>query len=71
MAGNNKEAETQEVKGVFLYMRCPSCGAKLHIHARTCFKCGKRYNFNARTGKFIEPVIHGSKNQMTKYTAAQ
>ena len=46
----------------YLYMYCPTCGVKLHIAARICFKCRKAYNFNARTGKFVKVVIHGSQN---------
>jgi len=46
----------------YLYMRCATCGVKLHVEAVTCWKCGNRRNFNAKTGKEVEEVAYGSLN---------
>ena len=45
-----------------LYMKCPTCGVKLHLESSRCWKCGGRYNKNKKTGEIVEPVIYRSEN---------
>lgn len=56
------EQQSQDIKRIYMFRRCPSCGNKLHTCAILCFKCGKRHNYNANTGKW-EDVIYGSENE--------
>ena len=46
----------------YIFRRCPSCTVKLHVNAFLCWKCGKRYNYNANTGQWVNEIVYGSEN---------
>ena len=56
------EKGQQERTRPYLFRRCPSCGVKMNICAYLCWKCGKRYNYDAKTGKWHD-MIYGSQNE--------
>jgi len=62
MAAENKKNDQPARTWPYLFRRCPSCGVKMHILAFLCWKCGKRHNYNANTGKW-EEMIYGSQNE--------
>jgi hypothetical protein len=59
VARDDKPQEDRE----FLYSRCPTCGVKIHISARYCWKCGGRYNVDENTGKPGSTAVHPSKSE--------
>ena len=61
MAVKNEDNQ-QEHKRTYLFRLCPSCGTKLNIYAILCFKCEKRHDYNAKTGKW-QDVIYSTQNE--------
>jgi len=50
----------EQVKREYIFRLCPTCGVKLHICAFICFKCGKRYNYDANSGKWVDLVCRST-----------
>ena len=60
MAADDKAKPGNEKR--YLFRRCPTCGAKIHVCAFLCWKCGKRYNYNANTNQWQDDGCFGSAN---------
>jgi len=48
---------SEETELRYFYRKCPSCGAILHVSSFNCHACGKRYNYDAKLGKWAEEII--------------
>jgi hypothetical protein len=56
--GDSQKSEPQKA---YVYEKCQGCGAKLHVGARLCLKCGADYSHKCSTGEW-QQVIYGSSN---------
>ena len=61
------EAKSSEVKREYIFRLCPTCGVKLHTCAFICFKCGKRYNYDANSGKWVDFVYKSTNSSDAIY----
>ena len=55
--GVEKDAQAEKV---YIIRYCPTCNAKLNLAAFICFNCGKRYNFDANSGKWVDLVCRST-----------
>jgi hypothetical protein len=44
----------------YLYCRCATCGVKIHILSRKCWKCGGRYGIDEKTLQYRHDGVYSS-----------